>query len=246
MPARQNGTMNMDRNDGAANPDLPAACASFRLVHFLIVVFIQAREPYCQCYRRRRVQVVSADQRHAIATLLPRVRNFYVAWIRIVQVNVDGSSTELATAYPLMQHVHCEDDAQDWQIVKLNQLPVSWNPHIFDSLCVYLSQPSPLWETWELRDVKLYVLPQESGSGAEESIAATRLGTEAPLKLENASSLGRNGNAAEARLTQLLERRTSRSICNAGMDPGVNSAEQATRCLDLVLRLRELLQYKQE
>ncbi|KAG6972846.1 hypothetical protein JG688_00003792 [Phytophthora aleatoria] len=173
--------------------------------------------------------------------------NFYVAWIRIVQVNVDGSSTELATAYPLMQHVHCEDDAQDWQIVKLNQLPVSWNPHIFDSLCVYLSQPSPLWETWELRDVKLYVLPQESGSGAKESIAATRLGTEAPLKLENASSLGRNGNAAEARLTQLLERRTSRSICNAGMDPGVNSAEeQATRCLDLVLRLRELLQYKQE
>ncbi|KAG6968431.1 hypothetical protein JG687_00003747 [Phytophthora cactorum] len=128
--------------------------------------------------------------------------NFYVAWIRIVQVNVDGSSTELATAYPLMQHVHCEDDAQDWQIVKLNQLP-----------------PSPFWETWELRDVKLYVLPQESGSGAEESIAATRLGTEAPLKLENASR----------------------------MDPGVNSAvEQATRCLDLVLRLRELLQYKQE
>ncbi|KAG6592725.1 Nicolin 1 [Phytophthora cinnamomi] len=57
-------------------------------------------------------------------------RNFYVAWLRIVQVNTDGSSTELATAYPLMQHVHCEDDAQTWQVVKLDQLPVSWNPHV--------------------------------------------------------------------------------------------------------------------
>ncbi|EGZ20467.1 hypothetical protein PHYSODRAFT_489010 [Phytophthora sojae] len=140
-------------------------------------------------------------------------RNFYVAWLRIVQVNTDGSSTELAMAYPLMQHVHCEDDAQTWQIIKLDQLPVSWNPHVFDSLCVYLSQPSPLWEAWELRNVKLYVLPEEPD---------------------------------EDRLTQLLERRTSRSTLGqggVGFDASVNPVEeQATRCLDLVLRLRELLQ----
>eukprot|EP00644_Phytophthora_capsici_P007666 jgi/Phyca11/127946/e_gw1.72.163.1 len=140
-------------------------------------------------------------------------RNFYVASLRIVQINTDGSSTELASAYPLMQHVHCEDDAQDWQVVKLDQLPVCWNPHVFDSFCVYLSQPSPLWETWELHDVKLYVMPLES---------------------------------KKVRLTQVLERRTSRSTLtqnNEGTDSVVNAVEdQATRCLDVVLRLRELLQ----
>ncbi|OWY94737.1 Nicolin 1, partial [Phytophthora megakarya] len=87
--------------------------------------------------------------------------NFYVGYLRIVQVNVDGSSTELVTAYPLMQHLHYEDDAQNWQLVKLDQLPVSWNPHVFDSLCVYLSQPSPLWTTWELRDVNLRELAED-------------------------------------------------------------------------------------
>ncbi|EEY64583.1 uncharacterized protein PITG_16000 [Phytophthora infestans T30-4] len=140
-------------------------------------------------------------------------RNFYVAWLRIVQINVDGSSTELASTYPLMKHVHYEDDAQNWQIVKLNQLPVSWNPHIFDSLYVYLSQPSPLWKTWELHDVKFYELPQD---------------------------------AAEARLTQLLKRQFSRPTLahgHTGVNSGTNSVEErATRCLDLVLRLRELLE----
>ncbi|RLN56609.1 hypothetical protein BBJ29_006236 [Phytophthora kernoviae] len=97
-------------------------------------------------------------------------RNFYVAWIRIVQVNVDGSSTELASNYPLMQHVHCEDDAQNWQLIKLDKLPVSWNPHVLDSL--------------------------------------------------SRSALVRNNVAVD---TTPIE-------------------EHATRCLDIVLRLRELLQ----
>ncbi|KAG7392930.1 hypothetical protein PHYPSEUDO_013418 [Phytophthora pseudosyringae] len=174
-------------------------------------------------------------------------RNFYVAWLRIVQVNVDGSSTELASAYPLMQHVHCEDDAQNWQLVKLDQLPVSWNPHVFDSLCVYLSQPSPLWEMWELRDIKLYVLPQEPGLRPDETQTATRLGSASPPRHEKSASLSRNGSAAEARLTQLLERRTSRSTLaqsNTGMDPAANLVEEkAARCLDVVLKLRELLQH---
>lgn len=119
-------------------------------------------------------------------------RNFYVAWLRIVQVNTDGSSTELAMAYPLMQHVHCEDDAQTWQIIKLDQLPVSWNPHVFDSLCVYLSQPSPLWEAWELRNVKLYVLPEEPDGGGEE-LSSTRLGSVSLSRLEKKAVLGGAG-----------------------------------------------------
>ncbi|KAH7476500.1 hypothetical protein PRIC1_000509 [Phytophthora ramorum] len=170
-------------------------------------------------------------------------RNFYVAWMRIVQVNADGSSTELAAAYPLMQHVHCEDDAQNWQLVKLDELPVSWNPHVFDSLCVYLSQPSPLWETWELREVKLYLLPQEPDTVGGDTKAASRLGSMSPPRLEKRVSVGRAGSATEDRLAQLLERRTSRSILvqgTVGMEPNPIE-EQSARCLDLVLRLRELL-----
>ncbi|KAK1931570.1 hypothetical protein P3T76_012899 [Phytophthora citrophthora] len=165
-------------------------------------------------------------------------RNFYVASLRIVQVNTDGSSTELVSTYPLMQHVYCEDDAQDWKLVKLDQLPVSWNPHIFDSFYVYLLQPSPLWETWELRDVKLYVMPEESKS---EASSVLKQGS-----ADKRPSLTRKVSVTEGRLTQQLEHRTSRSALqhrNSGTDSTVNAVEdQATRCLDLVLRLRELFQ----
>ncbi|GMF30788.1 unnamed protein product [Phytophthora fragariaefolia] len=171
-------------------------------------------------------------------------RNFYVAWLRIVQINTDGSSTELASAYPLMQHMHYEDDAQTWKLVRLDQLPVSWNPQMFDSLCVYLSQPSPIWEVWELREIKLYVLPQEQADGGEV-LTSTQLGSASPPRLEKKGSLGRSGSVAEGRLTQLLEKRASRTSLGQGgfgSELAANPVEdQATRCLDLMLRLRELL-----
>ncbi|RLN73098.1 hypothetical protein BBJ28_00011199 [Nothophytophthora sp. Chile5] len=170
-------------------------------------------------------------------------RNFYVAALRLVQVNVDGSSVELASAFPLMQHVHCEDDAQNWQLVRLDQLPVGWDPSTFDSLCVYLSQPSPLWETWELRDVRLYALPpdQQKLSAAQQPRGVKTDSNEAPtMRSSGGQSSFRLEKRASGRLTQLLERRSSLTP-EPSMTPSVE--ELASRCLDLVLRLRALQQH---
>lgn len=49
-------------------------------------------------------------------------RNFYAAALRLVQVNRDGSFAVLLEDHPLMQHAHCEDDAQNWHVVPLDKV----------------------------------------------------------------------------------------------------------------------------
>lgn len=49
-------------------------------------------------------------------------RNFYTAALRLVQLHPDGSSTVLLDEYPLMQHIHCEDDAQNWHLLQLDKV----------------------------------------------------------------------------------------------------------------------------
>lgn len=49
-------------------------------------------------------------------------RNFYTATLRLVQLHMDGSSTVLLDEYPLMQHIHCENDAQNWHLLQLDKV----------------------------------------------------------------------------------------------------------------------------
>lgn len=49
-------------------------------------------------------------------------RNFYAAVLRLVQVNRDGTSVVLVEAHPLMQHIHYEDDAQKWHLLRLDKV----------------------------------------------------------------------------------------------------------------------------
>lgn len=51
-------------------------------------------------------------------------RNFYSASIRVDLVLGDGQTATLVDGLPLMRHLHCEDDAQNWHVVKL-ELAVS-------------------------------------------------------------------------------------------------------------------------
>uniref|UniRef100_K3WWM7 Uncharacterized protein n=1 Tax=Globisporangium ultimum (strain ATCC 200006 / CBS 805.95 / DAOM BR144) TaxID=431595 RepID=K3WWM7_GLOUD len=90
------------------------------------------------------------------APLYLAFRNFYTAALRLVQVNTDGSSSVLLDEHALMQHIHCEDDAQNWHLLHLDKLQAKIDWSRLETFCVYLFQPSPLWEKWELQDLKFY------------------------------------------------------------------------------------------
>lgn len=49
-------------------------------------------------------------------------RNFYTASMRLVQNSTDGSSVVLLDEHVLMQHIHCEDDAQNWHLLHLEKV----------------------------------------------------------------------------------------------------------------------------
>jgi hypothetical protein len=115
----------------------------------------------------------------ALASLV--VRNFYAASLRLVQLNSDGTTRVLLDEYPLMKHAHCEDDAQNWHLIHLDQvhagevgayqmmdtsplLSVCFPTQLrsppdiahLASLQFYLFQPSTLFETWDLQQLTLY------------------------------------------------------------------------------------------
>ncbi|OQS01171.1 hypothetical protein ACHHYP_01764 [Achlya hypogyna] len=82
-------------------------------------------------------------------------QNYYTASLRIDQVAAGGGTVTLLETYPLMVNVHFEDDAQNWHVIKKEQL------HGLDttratSFVFYLNQPSPLWDKWELRQLRFF------------------------------------------------------------------------------------------
>ncbi|KAF0686624.1 Aste57867_21596 [Aphanomyces stellatus] len=82
-------------------------------------------------------------------------QNFYTAALRIDQV-VQGRCETILDNFPLMQHVHFEDDAQNWHILKRDELGSALDPAHVEQFIFYLLQPSPLWDKWELRSIKIF------------------------------------------------------------------------------------------
>ncbi|DBA04147.1 TPA: hypothetical protein N0F65_004255 [Lagenidium giganteum] len=98
-------------------------------------------------------------------------RNFYTASIRIEQQNMDGSTVVLLPGYRLMQHAHCEDDAQNWHLLAVDKFQTKIDYLHLESLYIYLFQPCPTWEKWELQHLKFYEsckapLATSGGSGS--------------------------------------------------------------------------------
>jgi hypothetical protein len=61
--------------------------------------------------------------------------------------------------YALMASPHYEDDAQHWHVLPVSALTAAFDTASAAPLRVYLHQPSPLWDSMELRHFKCAVLP---------------------------------------------------------------------------------------
>lgn len=136
------------------------------------------------------------------------------------------------------------------------QVPIDMST--FESFCVYLFQPSPLWDKWELQNLKLY---QARASSASSSISTAASG----------ASLSRAGSASDglplAPRATSPSKRTQLSLHSNTAAAASNSAtkgddkltkrpsrlalmtcveakdvqDSATQCLTLVSRLKRLL-----
>ncbi|GLD96120.1 hypothetical protein PINS_up004798 [Pythium insidiosum] len=112
-------------------------------------------------------------------------RNFYVASLRVVLRHTDGSFSVLLENHALMQHVHCEQDAQKWHVLHLDKLGRKIDVSTLDALVFYLFQPSPMFEKWELQHLKLFESRTKAPSSPlhTERTKSSAVGTvEAPIK----------------------------------------------------------------
>lgn len=89
-----------------------------------------------------------------------KFQNFYVASLKLEQIQA-GESQELhqvlLSHYPLMKNPHFENDSQDWHVVSASDFlhPIDMTlPSI--TLRFTLSQPSAIWEEFEIRELEFY------------------------------------------------------------------------------------------
>ncbi|KDO32341.1 hypothetical protein SPRG_02820 [Saprolegnia parasitica CBS 223.65] len=72
-------------------------------------------------------------------------QNYYTASLRVDQVLFSGKTTCVVANLSLMAKAHYEDDAQNWHVLKLDQLP-GLDAARATGFVLYLTQPSPLWD----------------------------------------------------------------------------------------------------
>ncbi|EQC41782.1 hypothetical protein SDRG_00645 [Saprolegnia diclina VS20] len=99
-------------------------------------------------------------KRVQVTLLSPPVRlthisfqNYYTASLRIDQVLFGGKTTCVVANLPLMAKAHYEDDAQNWHVLKHDHLP-GLDAARATGFVFYLTQPSPLWDKWELQQLR--------------------------------------------------------------------------------------------
>lgn len=186
-------------------------------------------------------------------------RNFYVAALRVEVVFGDGEVAALAESYQLMKHLHCEDDAQDWHALPIRlevllrvHAPVTnaltdWlsmqslkrsssqmTPVVFTGLRLHCQQPSTIWAKLELHNVKLYQHDVQSESTSESKVcgglASTSNNSDQVLGLANQIQ-SQGLLSLSAKLPELASHASN-----------LNAEDSATRCVGLVLRIRQLLE----
>lgn len=168
--------------------------------------------------RGRCFNVAFAARPTAISCLV--FRNFYAASLRLVQLNIDGTTTVLLEDYPLMSHAHCEDDAQRWHLIRLDKLRARPDVLRLDSLQFYIFQPSTLFDKCALEHLKLYESPHKDGGIVEDKRAPVASPTRVPSLPQPTRRLSRSSLA---------------------IVDGRDVREHATQTLSLVHELRSLL-----
>ena len=119
----------------------------------------------CKCYHEVSFRSISNDDPYNVGSI--RFRNYYCASLKIKQLYKDEATGKdrwrtVLNEKKLMQDPHYEDDAQAWHTVHISDF--NKNNFIQDvnyPFRFYVSQPSPHWRRFELREVMFFEKSKE-------------------------------------------------------------------------------------
>ncbi|KAF0737269.1 hypothetical protein Ae201684P_006608 [Aphanomyces euteiches] len=124
-------------------------------------------------------------------------QNYYVASLRIDQV-INGRSDVILEKRSLMDDAHHEDDAQNWHIIKREELGSHFDSTSVEKLIFYLTQPSPLWEKWELRTLKVFET-SEAIEVVPKALLAEKATTESSMHMYRKYTVNTSGVALDSK-----------------------------------------------
>ena len=119
----------------------------------------------CKCFHD--VSFRTADESDIFKAGVIRFRNYYCATLTIKQLYTDETAGKdrwrtVLNEKKLMQDPHYEDDAQAWHYIKISDFKKSsFVPDMRLPFRFYVSQPSPHWRRFELRDIMFLKIPRK-------------------------------------------------------------------------------------
>ena len=114
----------------------------------------------CKCFHD--VSFRTAAESDMFKAGVIRFRNYYCATLTIKQLYTDETASKerwrtVLSETKLMQDPHYEDDAQAWHYIKISDFKQSsFVPDVRLPFRFYVSQPSPHWRRFELRDIMFF------------------------------------------------------------------------------------------
>lgn len=82
-------------------------------------------------------------------------QNYYTASVTLKQLLFESWTTILRN-YKLTNTPHFENDAQNWYLIPATYFSSDFQPEGFSKLRIYLTQPSPNWLDFTLKNIKCY------------------------------------------------------------------------------------------
>lgn len=93
-------------------------------------------------------------------------QNYYTSSITIKQFNdAKAAWKTILKDYKLTYYPHFENDAENWFILSAGLFNSNYRPNALSKMRIYLTQPSPNWIDYTLRNIKCYKIL----SGVQES-----------------------------------------------------------------------------
>ena len=116
-------------------------------------------------------------------------QNYYVSSISILQQTREGKWVSILSDFRLTNFPHFENDAENWYIIPSSFFNENFIPSYFKELRISLSQPSPNWKNFNLKNISCYTIKEKPVQKKNEPVNAFyKLKSQIQEKLETLSS----------------------------------------------------------
>ena len=99
-------------------------------------------------------------------------QNFYVSSLSISQQNREGRWVVILSDFRLTNFPHFENDAENWYIISSSFFNDNFLQNYFKEVRIYLTQPSPNWKEFALKNISCYTIKEKPVLKRDEPVSA--------------------------------------------------------------------------